>query len=320
MQNSIDINHLRNKFPKIELSYDKILHKKVYADMYLLIPMGIKSFAWFTYYKNNKVCLIIHLNKYNNITKIEPCMLCFEKSLSIGTVLYGTYFSIKDKKYFSCEDIFYYKDVFINDWDYIKRFEIIKEIFNGKLKQIYYTKNSVIFGLPIMSNKLYDLFNTIPLIMYRVKGIQFRKLNNQREIGLLLTKQNINIECIFKVKADIEFDIYNLYCRNYKDDMDDLYNVACIPDYKTSIMMNDLYRIIKENKNLDLLEESDSEEEFENIDTNKFVNLNKSYFINCVFIKKFNKWKPIECIKNNKNNKNNKLLTRRDIYQLEKSL
>ena len=41
------------------------------------------------------------------------------------------------------------------------------------------------------------------------------------------------------------------------------YDIACIPDYKTSVMMNSLFRDIKENRNLDFLEESDSEEEFE---------------------------------------------------------
>ena len=33
--------------------------------------------------------------------------------------------------------------------------------------------------------------------------------------------------------------------------------------------MNDLFRNIKENSNLDLLEESDDEDEFENISRNK---------------------------------------------------
>ena len=37
--------------------------------------------------------------------------------------------------------------------------------------------------------------------------------------------------------------------------------------------MNSLFRNIKENGNLDLLEESDDEEEFENIALDKFVYL-----------------------------------------------
>ena len=40
--------------------------------------------------------------------------------------------------------------------------------------------------------------------------------------------------------------------------------------------MNSIFRNIKENQNLDL-EESDSEDEFENIDVDKFVNLKKTF-------------------------------------------
>ena len=37
--------------------------------------------------------------------------------------------------------------------------------------------------------------------------------------------------------------------------------------------MNELFRNIKENSNLDLLEESDDEEEFENVNPDKYVYL-----------------------------------------------
>ena len=59
-------------------------------------------------------------------------------------------------------------------------------------------------------------------------------------------------------------------------------------------MMNKLFRIIKENENLDALEESDDEEEFENEDVDKFVHLDKSYKMLCRFNYKFNKWTPIK--------------------------
>jgi hypothetical protein len=58
--------------------------------------------------------------------------------------------------------------------------------------------------------------------------------------------------------------------------------------------MNSLFRTIKENKNLDLLEESDDEEEFENISIDKFVNLDKQLKMKCVFIQKYDSWQPIE--------------------------
>ena len=77
------------------------------------------------------------------------------------------------------------------------------------------------------------------------------------------------------------------------------YDYALIDSYKTSVFMNDLFRKIKENKNLDLLEESDDEEEFENIDLEKYVNLGKSYIIECFYNKKFKKWIPKNLAKNN---------------------
>ena len=59
-------------------------------------------------------------------------------------------------------------------------------------------------------------------------------------------------------------------------------------------MMNKLFRIIKENDNLDALEESDDEEEFENENIDKFVRLDKSYKMVCRFNHKFKKWVPIK--------------------------
>ena len=51
---------------------------------------------------------------------------------------------------------------------------------------------------------------------------------------------------------------------------------------------------IKENDNLDALEESDDEDEFENIDLDKFVNLEKCVHMECIYNKKLNKYIPIK--------------------------
>ena len=101
---------------------------------------------------------------------------------------------------------------------------------------------------------------------------------------------------IFKVKADIQNDIYHLYCMENNKEI--FYNVAYIPDYKTSVMMNKLFRNIKENDNLDLLEESDDEEEFQNENIDKFVDMNKSHLMICKFNHKFKKWYPVKDFSN----------------------
>ena len=95
-------------------------------------------------------------------------------------------------------------------------------------------------------------------------------------------------EAVFIVKPEIQNDIYSLY---YEDDT--FFSTAYIPDYATSVMMNKLFRVIKENNNLDALEESDDEEEFQDEKPDRFVHLNKSYKMVCAFNYKFKKWYPV---------------------------
>ena len=76
--------------------------------------------------------------------------------------------------------------------------------------------------------------------------------------------------------------------------------------------MNKLFRKIKENNNLDLLEESDTEEEFENINKDKYIYLDKTYLIECEYNSKFKKWIPIEISKTAKTS------LKREIIECEK--
>jgi hypothetical protein len=57
--------------------------------------------------------------------------------------------------------------------------------------------------------------------------------------------------------------------------------------------MNSLFRKVRENENLDYIEESEDEEDFENVNVDKFVDLKKSVPMECVFNRKFKKWIPV---------------------------
>ena len=100
-------------------------------------------------------------------------------------------------------------------------------------------------------------------------------------------------EQVLMVKPDIQNDIYHLY--SY-DELSKTYanyvGIASIPDYKTSVLLNKVFRNIKENDNLDALEESDDEDEFENDKEDRFVSLEKECKFKCVFNYKFKKWTP----------------------------
>ena len=324
-----------SNFPNIKLSYGNILHNKVCnADIMFAIPEGNKCFIWFTKYKETNVYFIVELfkNKFIKDVKLVNDFLKNEIhstiNLSFGTILYGTLFNNNNNIFFTTEDIFFYKDLNVKNNNWFEKYVLLKKILSYEIKQTF-----VIFGLPVLSNNISNLIDKIKALKYKIHVIQFKnfnkcnhflyvhyqnitklsnkhqydapetykleyKLDNYKTNNFNVNKKKINIFNIFNVIPDVQNDIYYLKCYNSKQELI-FYDTAHIPDFKTSIFMNKLFRNIKENDNLDTLEESDDEKEFENNSPNKFVNLDKSYNIMCSFCNKFKKWIPIKLADNN---------------------
>ena len=83
--------------------------------------------------------------------------------------------------------------------------------------------------------------------------------------------------------ASEKYDIYKLYFYNNNSGNIEYHDIAYISSYVSSVKMNNIFRTIKENENLDLLEESDDEDEFQNTSETKYVNLNKSINMKCEY-------------------------------------
>ena len=92
---------------------------------------------------------------------------------------------------------------------------------------------------------------------------------------------------IFVIRPDAQNDIYYVL-RSADEPITANTMIAHIPNYKTSVMMNALFRNIKENRNLDALEESDDEEE------EALVDLNKCLQMSCIFNARFKRWQPVK--------------------------
>jgi len=297
---------LMSRFPSIELSYEPVLHTKVYGNMFMVLPKGQKMIVWFTFWKNKNICFFIKVNEkgqfMNTLSDIQVFPVSFSNKVALGTIMYGTLFEFKERKHFSCENLLYYKGKCVEQSNFETKIKFIGKLFlNNDISQKCYTKQCVVFGIPVIKpnyTQANECVNTLPYGVYGIKVFQLNNNENKKEsVGIFLTKnQRINLEGIFKVKATLYSDIYNLYCHN-PNQPDISYTIALIPTYKSSVMMNTLFRSIKENSNLDLLEESDDEDEFQNISENKFVNLDKTYIMNCIFNKRVKKWEPVNVIK-----------------------
>ena len=309
-----DLYHLLRRFPKIELSYETIPHTKVSSDynLCIAIPVGIKCFAWMTYYQNDDVCFLMELNKERKISRVKYTCLKPGDILANGTLLFGT---LMEGSRFIIEDVFFYQGI-----------PAKQTLMNEKLGFIYAFLNEyncehakTRFYLPVLWDVVPDGEYTVPTKYenhYPIHHIQYRCLNTTAPyLNIYPAKKGIkkpsNILCeiytpypyaninkpqykqatVFKVMADLQFDIYRLYAFGSKKEAV-YYNVAYIPSYHSSVFMNTLFRNIKENQNLDYIEESDDESDFENTEPEKYVDLNKSLLMLCVFHPKFKKWIP----------------------------
>tara|TARA_Y100000022_G_scaffold64391_1_gene55259 strand:- start:129 stop:1058 length:930 start_codon:yes stop_codon:yes gene_type:complete len=279
--------------PDFELSYEKLIHNKVHNyELCMAIPYGKKYLAWFTTYNKHYVCIFLEIDKRSKKIydiKIMPC--CFDRSLCFNTLFYGT---IINNKFFIIEDILIYENSHVGAYNSNKKLNLINYIFENKIKQISYIKKDIVFGLPLLNQRYEMLLKEIDSLPYQIYSIQFYTKNVR--LNYIFKNENRK-QAVFMIKPDIQNDIYNLYISYEKTGLQ-FYDVACIPDFTTSVKMNKLFRNIKENINLDTLEESDDEEEFQNVNLSKYVDLDKRYNMTCVYNHKFKKWVPLEIVKN----------------------
>ena len=93
--------------------------------------------------------------------------------------------------------------------------------------------------------------------------------------------------------ADLDDDIYHLYCYGA------YFDLAYIGTRKESKYMNGLFRNIRENSNVDLGEESEDEDLFQNVNPDKYVDLEKRIKMNCVYNTRWRRWTPVSVAADN---------------------
>jgi hypothetical protein len=323
---------IMTRFPHFELSYETVSHKKVPPPKYnvcIAIPQSKKYYLWFTFLRDQDVCYLMELTREKKIGRIFLLSLSFDFSLSnqdtprfaLGTVLYGS----MNENHFIIEDLFHYNGIPMGTCNWSHKlgflFDMMSQIAKLPIKPSNHKTPHTIIAMPHMWGMQSDFSVDVLTVLYPVHHYQYRALNeicpnlnvftesvihknsssDSRKTQNAIThiqkhspdfsKPQYNTRSVFKVCADIQFDIYHLYA--YGRNCEPIYyDVAYIPNYKNSVFMNRLFRNIKENANLDLIEESDDEDDFQNTNYDKYVDLNKELYIECVFNKKFKRWVP----------------------------
>jgi len=264
--------------------------------------------------------------------------LIFDKKLSLGTILYGSLIIDETTaiQRFLIEDIYYYQGIPLKQSNYGEKLCFLQQ-FMEKTPTTILKPSDILFVLPMMWEITLkdedELPNSIPEDISKIMGyvahhIQYRatsvvmpylnvfltrKLNivhlpqetkkvssHKFEVVSLnmdFSKPQYRYPTVFQVTADIQFDIYHLFTYG-KNKVPVYYNVAYVPNYKSSCFLNGVFRKIRENKNLDYIEESDDEDDFQNMDEDKYVDINKVVLMECTFSQKFKRWIPTKLVDN----------------------
>lgn len=288
------------RFPDLELSYDYVDHTKASKfDYYMAIPYGKKYFIWFTYYEGKRTCFLINKNKDNEIVEIDKILTINNDDLHFGTILYGTLITYEGFRYFVTQNVFMYKNKLLNSSKNYEKMNILSQLFENDIQQKIYLSTQIILSLPVMSYQYNEMIEQCKKLVYDIYDIQC--LNKQYHKPVYISyreRKGQDIlrnkhKAIFNIRADVQNDIYNLYCYN-EGSFNYFYGNAYIPSYKSSKFINSLFRKIKENENLDYLEESDDEDEFEDTRLDKYVDLDLELKMECEYSNKFKKWIPIK--------------------------
>ena len=318
------VNALFERLPKFELSYETTHHKKDshHYDICMAVPFGKKMICWFTYRGAEDVALFFDLNrdkKLGHCTEIHHNNL----NLSLGTIVYGTMINdeITGLKYFVIEDVFWYSGVFVSPYLTFEKWYLMNSV--SETCRSMFQDFGIHFFMPFIW-KTTECNGVIPTdikneIYYNVHHLQYRSQHLRTPFynvpvckTIIYTKQqlaqkkveSINYVCkyhhdffkpqykqktIFIVKPDIKADVYHLFAYGKNKTMT-YYGIGYVPNYLTSVRLNKLFRNIQENTNLDAIEESDDEDDFQDTRDDKYVNLQKEIPMFCEYSKKFKKW------------------------------
>ena len=124
---------LLKRFPKFELSYETVSHKKVSQSdsIAVAISLGKKYFIWYTYKQcsSDSACYLIGLDKEKQICSVEPRVHSrISADFCLGTVVYGTiYEHSSDKAFFIAEDIYYYCGIKLSNLCFGDRIGFLRE-------------------------------------------------------------------------------------------------------------------------------------------------------------------------------------------------
>jgi len=295
---------LSDRFPTgVELYSGKRLPRKVPTDLNYIIPAGKRCSVWFTYdkYKGGNTCYMVSEQKEGRI--FEQLLACFDDELAYGTVFGGIIIKTPDsiQNIFCIDSVSYYKGVYLKNYNNQKKLNILNHIFNKPEITNISAEQVVKFSLPIFCKSYDEAQSYMEKLPYKTIGVRLLNLKEKGPVGdvMPIASELEGQTFVFLVKANQEPDSYTLFGLDKKLGRRKYAGKAIVFTYKQSKKLNSIFRIIRENDDIDLIEESEDEDTFEDISEHKFIKSHVYIKMHCKYNQKFRKWELLSVATNN---------------------
>jgi hypothetical protein len=206
------------------------------------LPSGEHKYLWITA-KRQQIVYIV--DGYNQ--QYIPVKMTTHPSLSFGcgTILQVIIYMYKGIKCACIVDIHYYKGQHVGLYQWNRKFDMLSNLLNNEY--VPYPTKSLFLGLPYTLQGFHTHINrelSYKSVIQYLGETYITVAPKQRYVLLSATEKE---------------DIY----------VDENEQKVLVSSYKASKAMNRLYRNVRENEDLDLLEVSD--DEYDNPDTSKWI-------------------------------------------------
>ena len=274
--------------PVVERCYER-LHRKVQPDAYLLAAKGQPSLLWFTLVGGKEVCFLGQWGRGRGCSW-RPVLAAFSDKLSAGTLLRGTMVASPDKRTFACEDVLQYRGKHVMRAPLCDKVCLLAALFREDLARAPPPPPFLVTRLPVWASspvEAAELAPRLPYPLYRVRAFSSATRGLQ-EITCDVPQRPVSRQIVLEVRARTQNDVYELLCADGS-----LVGAAAVPSYARSVQLNKIFRNIRENDNLDLLEESEDEDTFQCAEPDCYVDLGKAVRMVCKRVPRYSRLEPV---------------------------
>ena len=285
---------LVSELPSFSLDNPTRVATRVFGyDCCYAIPKGRTCLGWWRDTDCGPACHLLWLDKERGgITSAERRLSSFDYTVAAGTIVSGIVMQVKSRTFFCITDIHQYGGRMLTDYNWNTRYSCLSALLS-RLNPRNYSEQFVTFGIPVstktykeLSSKIKELPYDIADIRYTAKGWGPGKIRS-------FSKPKPSVEertHVFTVIPHIKQDVYELRCQSSSLNI----RYAAVQTFTESIALNRLFRRIRENDDIDLAEMSEDEADFENINPRKFVQSRPGVRMECVYVKRLRKWRPLK--------------------------